>query len=113
MVNESANYYGILLITLMAITILGLFTEKPSATGFVVQEANQEGNSEISQEGDSFFDVEIIENDPRICVDNSRNGECSSIMKPNFCLYGTLVDYCELCGCEHGEICKNRKCVKE
>ncbi len=112
MVNQSANYYGILLITLMAITILGLFTEKPSATGFAVKEVSQEENSEISQEGDSFFDVEIIENDPRTCVDNSLNGECSA-MKPNFCLYGTLVDYCELCGCDAGEICKNRKCVKE
>ncbi len=104
MANPNANYYGILLLLLMFVTIIGLFTGEPTATGFAVKE--------VQQEGDSFFDVKIIENDPRTCADGSLNGECSSLIKPKFCLYGTLVDYCELCGCDEGEVCKNRECVK-
>ena len=104
MVEQNANYYGILLILLMFVTVIGLLTTKPAITGYVVEE--------IKQEGDSFFDVKIIENDPRTCADGSLNGECSSIIKPKYCLYGKLVDYCELCGCDAEEVCENRECVK-
>ena len=96
MAEQNANYYGILLLVLMFVTVVGLLTSEPAITGYVVEE--------IKQEGDSFFDVKIIENDPRTCADGSLNGECSSLIKPKYCLYGTLVDYCELCGCDSGEV---------
>jgi|TARA_Y100000310_G_scaffold338453_1_gene428135 hypothetical protein len=102
MANPNANYYGILLLVLAFVTVIGLFTGEPTITGLAVQEVQT----------DSFFDVKIIENDPRTCADGSLNGECSSIIKPKFCLYGTLVDYCELCGCDAGEECVHRECVK-
>ena len=104
MSEQNANYYGVLLLLLASVTIIGLVTTEPAITGFVIEE--------IKQEGDSFFDVEIIENDQRTCADGSLNGECSSLIKPKFCLYGTLVDYCELCGCDRGEVCENRDCVR-
>lgn len=104
MVEQNANYFGALLLLLMFVTVLGLFTAEPAITGYVVQETKQEG--------DSFFDVKIIENDPRTCADGSLNGECSSLIKPKYCLYGTLADYCELCGCDRGEVCQNRECVR-
>jgi hypothetical protein len=104
MKQQNADFYGMLLVLLMFVTIAGLLTTKPSITGYAVKEAQQEG--------DSFFDVQVIKDDPRTCADGSLNGECSSIIKPKYCLYGTLVDYCELCGCDTGEVCENRECVK-
>ena len=105
MANQSSNFYGVLVLLLMVVTLIGLYTAEPSTPGFAVRGTEQAV--------DSFFDVNIIENDPRTCADNSLNGECSSIIKPKFCLYGTLVDYCELCGCDDGEVCSYRKCVEE
>lgn len=110
MVNQSANFYGVLILLLGGVILVGLFTSgQQSATGFVVKDTVDAEK----QAADSFFDVEVIENDPRTCADGSLNGECSSLIKPKFCLYGTLEDYCELCGCDNGEICSQRKCVKE
>jgi len=102
MVNESANFYGVLLLILIAVIWLGLLTE-PKTTGFVVR---------IVEDTDSFYDVKTFENDPRVCADGSLNGECSSLIKPKYCLYGTLVDYCELCGCGAGEVCRNHECSR-
>ena len=104
MVNQSSNFYGILLLFILTITIMGVFSDEPSATGFVVREV---------EDVNSFFDVETFDGDPRTCADGSLNGECSSIIKPKYCLYGTLTDYCELCGCDTGERCSNHECVKE
>ena len=109
MVSQNANYYGILLLLLAFVTIIGLFTSEPKTTGLVVEEVKL---VQEEKQPDSFFDVKIIENDPRTCIDGSLNGECSSLIKPKYCLYGTLVDYCELCGCDKEEVCKNRKCVE-
>ena len=104
MIKENSNFYGVLLLLLMFVIFIGIFTSKPQTTGFVVREA---------KEVNSFFDVETFENDPRVCADGSLNGECSTLIKPNFCVYGKLVEYCELCGCDAGEVCQNRECVKE
>ena len=104
MVNQTSHFYGVLLLFILTIAIMGVFSDGPSATGFVVREV---------EDTNYFFDVETFENDPRVCADGSLNGECSSILKPNFCVYGTLVEYCELCGCDAGEVCSNRECVKE
>ena len=103
MVNQSSNFYGALLLLVLAVTMIGIFTTEPQITGLVVIEEN---------ELNSFFDIETFEGDPRVCADGSLNGECSSLLKPNFCVYGTLVEYCELCGCDTDEVCSNRECVK-
>ena len=103
MVNESANFYGIMLLLLMFITLIGIFISEPPTSAFVVKEVKEES---------SFFEVKTFPGDPRLCADGSLNGECSSLIKPKFCLYGTLADYCELCGCDAGEVCQNRECVK-
>ena len=52
MVNETANYYGALLLLLAFVIVLGLFAGNPSITGFAVKETRQETSS--------FFDVKII-----------------------------------------------------
>ena len=101
MVNLSSNYHGILLVWFMFIMMIGLFTVDPSITGFSVKEVK-----EYSQ-----FDVEVYGNEYRTCADGSLYGECSSLIQPKFCLYGKLVDYCELCGCDAGKVCQNRECV--
>lgn len=103
MAGESANFFGRILIVLLLTTIFALGTQQKSPTGFAVKEVDVQN---------SFFDVRTFENDPRVCADGSLNGECSSLIKPKFCVYGALVDYCELCGCDAGEVCQNRECVK-
>ncbi|MBI2651737.1 hypothetical protein HYX01_04660 [Candidatus Woesearchaeota archaeon] len=104
MANKSGNFYGVMLIVLMVITLIGLFTAKPSTTGFTVKE-----NYEYSY---SAFDVPIHEDEQGTCLDGSLYGECSTLIKPKFCVNGDLVDYCALCGCDEGNICSNNKCVK-
>jgi len=103
MVNQSSDFYGALLLLVLAITMMGIFSKVPQTTGFVVKEI---------EEVNTFFDIQTFEGDPRVCADGSLNGECSTLLKPNFCVYGTLVEYCELCGCDAGEVCSNRECVK-
>ena len=102
MAREGAGFFGRILIVLLFTTIFALGTKQQTPTAFVVYEDTT----------NSFFDVQTFENDPRVCADGSLNGECSSLIKPKFCVYGTLVDYCELCGCDAGEVCSNRECVK-
>jgi hypothetical protein len=99
--REGADFYGRALIVLFLATIFALGTQKPSYTGLVTAET----------EVNTFFDVKTFEGDPRTCADGALNGECSTLIKPKFCSYGTLVDHCELCGCDAGEICQNRECV--
>lgn len=102
MAREGADFFGRILIVLLLTTIFALGTKQQTPTAFVVYEDAQ----------NSFFDVKTFENDPRVCADGSLNGECSSLIKPKFCVYGALVDYCELCGCDAGEVCQDRECVK-
>ena len=102
MAREGADFFGRILIVLLLTTIFALGTKQPTPTAFAVYE----------DVPNSFFDVQTFENDPRVCADGSLNGECSSLIKPKFCVYGALVDYCELCGCDAGEICGYRECVK-
>ena len=101
MVNESANFYGRLLLLLMFITWIGIFTTEPATTGFAVKETDF-----------SEFAVDIFESEKMICADGSFYQECSTLIKGKFCHLGKLVDYCELCGCDPGEICSDRKCVR-
>lgn len=101
MVNEPPGFYGRILIVLFVTVFVGLYTAEPSTTGYVVKETEQ-----------NFFDVRTFDGDTRACADGSLYGECSTLIKPKFCVYGTLVDYCELCGCEAGEVCQNRQCVR-
>ena len=102
MAREGADFFGRILIVLLLTTIFALGTKQQTPTAFAVYE----------DAPNSFFDVQTFENDPRVCADGSLNGECSSLIKPKFCVYGTLADYCELCGCDAGEVCSNRECVK-
>tara|TARA_Y100000310_G_scaffold343975_1_gene454315 strand:+ start:107 stop:421 length:315 start_codon:yes stop_codon:yes gene_type:complete len=101
MANESADFYGRILLVLFITAVFALNTQESGLTGFVVYEGDV----------DTFFDVELVEGDTRTCADGSSYGECSTIIKPKFCTYGTLVDYCELCGCDAGEVCQDRECV--
>ena len=102
MAKEGADFFGRILIVLLLTTIFALGTKQQTPTAFAVYE----------DAPNSFFDVQTFENDPRVCADGSLNGECSSLIKPKFCVYGTLADYCELCCCDAGEICENRECIK-
>ncbi|MBW2976603.1 hypothetical protein KY347_04105 [Candidatus Woesearchaeota archaeon] len=102
MPQQNANFYGALLVVLGLVVVAGLFAGKPSTTGFAVKEADKY----------SAFDIEIFGNEFRTCADGSLYGECSTFLKPKFCLNGKLVDYCELCGCDAGEVCRDLKCVK-
>ena len=102
MVNVSGNFYGTLLLLLMAVTFIGLYTTEPSVTGFVVKE-----QSDFSE-----FAIELYDNEQHLCADGSYYQECSSLLKGKFCHLGKLTDYCELCGCDAGEVCLDRKCVK-
>ena len=101
MANENANYYGVLLLILMFVTVVGLLTVEPETTGFAVKE---------TQTDYSIFDVGT--NEQGTCADGSLYGECSSLIKPKFCLNGRLADYCELCGCDSGKVCSTRECVR-
>ena len=101
MANVSGNFYGALLILMMFVTFVGLYTTEPSATGFAVRETVF-----------SEFDVELYDNEQHLCADGSYYQECSSLLKGKFCHLGKLVDYCELCGCDAGEVCQNRECVR-
>ena len=101
MANEPASFYGRILIVIGIMIIFGLFTANPSTTGYAVK--NSADNS--------FFDVKTFDGDTRTCADGSLYGECSTLIKPKYCVYGTLVDYCELCGCGGGKVCRNHECV--
>ena len=46
------------------------------------------------------------------CVDGSSFGQCS-LEKPKYCQNGNLVDNCEMCGCNVGEICSESLCLKK
>ncbi|MFH0868231.1 MAG: hypothetical protein V1831_02875 [Candidatus Woesearchaeota archaeon] len=102
MVNQNANYYGVLLLIFMFVVVLGFLTGEPKTAGFAVKE---------KQSDYAVFDIEP--NEQGTCADGSFYGECSSITKPKFCFNGDLVNYCELCGCDSGETCSNRECVAE
>lgn len=102
MVNKSGNFYGALLLLLMLVIFIALYATGPSATGFAVKE----------QSIFSEFAAELYDNEQHLCADGSYYQECSSLIKGKFCHLGKLTDYCELCGCDAGEACQNRKCVK-
>ncbi len=46
------------------------------------------------------------------CRDGTPYNRCSNI-KPSFCKDGNLIDNCELCGCNEGNLCQNKKCVPD
>lgn len=103
MLKTGADFYGRILIVVFVVTLAGLYTTKPSVTGFAVKETGFDF---------SAFDVEVADEDKGLtCADGSLYQECSSLIKGKFCLYGSLVDYCELCGCDDGEVCSDRECV--
>jgi len=78
--NKRANFYGILVLALIIVTILGTVTIGPSPTGFAV-----EGNK---------------------CFDGTDSGQCSSI-KPKYCDNGALKSNCGRCGCSEDEVCQS------
>ena len=46
------------------------------------------------------------------CADGSSFGQCS-LEKPKYCQDGALIDNCEMCGCNAGEICSESACLKK
>jgi hypothetical protein len=102
MIKIDSNYYGRILIVLLVTTLAALQFSEPSITGFAVLE------NDFSE-----FDVDLADNGQSVCADGSFYQECSSLIKGKFCHLGKLVDYCELCGCNPGEVCENRECVAE
>ncbi|MDP6139176.1 MAG: hypothetical protein QGI89_03690 [Candidatus Woesearchaeota archaeon] len=102
MLKIDSNYYGRILIVLLVTTLAALQFSEPSITGFAVKETQF-----------SEFDVELYGNEQHVCADGSFYQECSSLIKGKFCHLGKLVDYCDLCGCDPGEVCENRECVAE
>jgi hypothetical protein len=104
MVKEGADFFGRILIVLFVAILIGLASTESNITGYVVYEEESQND---------FYDVKLIDGDTRKCADGSLYGECSSIIKPKYCVYGELVDYCGLCGCDAGEICSNNRCIPE
>ena len=78
--NKRANFYGILVLALIIVAILGIVTAGPSPTGFAV-----EGNK---------------------CLEGTSSGQCSSI-KPKYCDNGALKSDCGRCGCSEDEVCQD------
>ena len=78
--NKRGNFYGILLLLLMFVTVLSLFTADPVATGFAVKTTK--------------------------CFEGTSSGECSPV-KPKYCDNGALKPDCERCGCREDEVCQN------
>ena len=79
MVSESSNFYGTLLLVLMLVTVVGIFTEEPIATGFTIKKVK--------------------------CIEGTSFGECS-IVKPRYCDNGALKNDCQRCGCREDEVCQ-------
>ena len=80
MLAKRGNFYGIFVLALILITIIGIITSSPSPTGFAV-----EGNK---------------------CFDGTDSGQCSSI-KPKYCDNGALKSNCGRCGCSEDEVCQS------
>ena len=78
--NKRANFYGILVLALIIVAILGIVTTRPSPTGFAV-----DGNR---------------------CFDGTDSGQCSFI-KPKYCDNGALKSDCGRCGCAEDEVCQS------
>lgn len=90
--NKKSNYYGLLLVLVMFVSVLALFTSNPETTGFVVKEIQQyKGNIVVNDIGNS-------------CVGNIPHDSCSST-KPLYCDDGNLIYKCTECGCNEGETC--------
>ena len=102
MANEPASFYGRILIVVGVMVLFGLFTANPSTTGYAVKDTSNDN---------SFFGVKTFGGDTRTCADGSLYGECSTLIKPKYCVYGELADYCKLCGCSNGKVCQNHECA--
>ena len=98
--NKKSNYYGLLLVLVMFVSVLALFTSNPETTGFVVRE--QDNLAEISNQNN----IEINENNNigNSCVGNIPHDSCSNT-KPLYCDDGSLIYKCTECGCNEGETC--------
>lgn len=94
MLKRRGNFYGILLLLLMFVVVLGLFTSNPQTTGFVVKETKQYKSdivmSEIKEKND--------------CVGNIPHVTCSNT-QPLYCDDGNLIYNCYECGCNEGQTC--------
>lgn len=74
------------------------------------------GNVEIGA-GSEIQAVDIMEKkapEEKIteCADGSAYSQCS-LEKPRYCQEGNIVDNCELCGCNVGEVCSSSSCFKK
>lgn len=126
MADESANYYGALLLLLIFVVWIGIFTET-QATGFAVK-TNKcfEGTNfgECSSVQPKYCDNGAFKNDCGRCgcradevcqVDGSCLPKCEdgtvfsycSENKPLLCSKGTLLENCFKCGCFPGQTCSN------
>ena len=62
--------------------------------------------AEDKKEAKKIFE-KIIEE----CADGNSFGQCS-LEKPKYCQDGALINNCEMCGCNVGEICSESACLK-
>jgi len=76
---KRGNLYGILLLVLLVVVMMGLFEPK-IPTGFAVKENK--------------------------CFDGTAFGECSSLQS-RYCDNGALKKDCQRCGCNTDEVCQN------
>lgn len=72
------------------------------------------GAGEIKKEDVSGITKKKVSEEKIIeeCADGSRFGQCS-LEKPKYCQDGALIDNCEMCGCNVGEICSESACFKK
>ena len=80
MPNKKGNFYGILVLVILAVTVAGLFTSKSLTTGFAVKSTK--------------------------CFEGTAFSECS-LIKPKYCDNGALKPDCKRCGCNENEVCQD------
>ena len=78
-----------------------------SCGGYNQEESIENGNCEDGKDNDcdGATDLEDSECIPARCSDMTSYGECSTT-KPKYCDNGTLIDNCQVCGCESGYECQ-------
>src|SRR3989338_2535300 len=95
------DFNGILLATVMFVSIIALFTSNPETTGFVVKESGNRYLIEANNQADAENN-----NIGLSCSGSIVHNTCSN-SKPLFCENGQLVYNRYKCGCDLDETCSD------
>ena len=97
-INKKSNFYGLLLVLVMFVSVLALFTSNLETTGFVVKEIQQYKENIVVNDNNEKNAIGIS------CIGNIPHNSCSNT-KPLYCDDGNLVYKCTECGCDESETC--------